>query len=336
MHALNNALGQRHFTVATMRAACDRYLAMFPSEVRADNEKPSGWYSMNVMVLAVEAISKPLAARHERYYDLRWEPLFRNPGVIHQCVGAVANLRQQHWVALRSVEGQIWRLDSLDPAPKSMTELDYSWFIRANRGTYPIFATDKDGERMALAETCSTTASMEDTLVESPAGTLQTEATAGSSCGNSLLTATQADSTTPPTTQPAASEELPQDCLDPSPEKRGRVDEGPPCLAIAERWQEQIYANYNERAAELAAGVERSQQVDEEQCGNGDDDAMMADFPMEVDTTPPSLAIAEQISPVDGQAAIYANYHERAMELEAEALEAKEEFMSMLAARGGN
>ena len=51
--------------------------------------------------------------------------------------------------------------------------------------------------------------------------------------------------------------------------------------------------------------------------GNGDDDAMMADFPVEVDTTPPSLAIAEQISPVDGQAAIYANYHERAMELEA-------------------
>ena len=55
---------------------------------------------------------------------------------------------------------------------------------------------------------------------------------------------------------------------------------------------------------------------------------------MVVDTTPPILAIAEQISPADGQDAIYANYHERALELEAEALEAKKEFMSMLAVRG--
>ena len=345
MHALNNALGQRHFTVPTMRAACDRYLAMFPSEVRADNEKPSGWYSMNVMVLAVEAISKPLAARHERYYDLRWEPLFRNPGVIHQCVGAVANLRQQHWVALRSVEGQIWRLDSLDPAPKSMTELDYSWFIRANRGTYPIFATDKDGERMALAETCSTTASMEDTLVESPAGTLQTEATAGSSCGNSLLTATQADSTTPPTTQPAASEELPQYCLDPSPEKRGRVDGGPPCLAIAEQIspvdaQQLIVDAFNRRAFEMSLGVDSRGDAREGRAppstACGEVDVEMVDDAMEVDEGPACLAVAEQISVEDARDMIMECFNQRASEMEREELEAKASFMAALATRGGN
>ena len=93
---------------------------------------------------------------------------------------------------------------------------------------------------------------------------------------------------------------------------------------------------YHERAAEIAAGAERAQQADAEQLGDGDGDAMVFDFPVDADTTPPSLAIAEQISPADGQDAIYANYHERAMELEEEAREAKEEFMSMLAARGGN
>ena len=61
----------------------------------------------------------------------------------------------------------------------------------------------------------------------------------------------------------------------------------------------------------------------------------MAVFPADVDTTPPALAIAERW-PDDAQQIIYANYYERAMELEEEALEAKEEFMSTLAARGGN
>ena len=337
MHALNNALGQRNFTVPTMRAACDRYLAMFPSEVRADNEKPSGWYSMNVMVLAVEMISKPLAARHERHYDLRWEPLFRNPGVIHQCVGAVANLRQQHWIALKSVDGQIWRLDSLDPAPKPMTELDYNWFIRANRGAYPIFAMDKD-EPMPLAETCSTTVGMEDTLVDSACNTLQTEATAGSS-SNSMETPVDE---TPPTTQLAASQQLPQDA-DFSPPKKSRVDEGPACLAIAEQispadGQQLIVEAFNQRAFELSLGVDiRGDETDEKapSDGCGVPDVNMGDA-MEVDQGPACLLVAEQISVEDARDMIMDAFNERASQLEREELEAKASFMAALASRGGN
>ena len=82
-----------------------------------------------------------------------------------------------------------------------------------------------------------------------------------------------------------------------------------------------------EIAAEIAAGLELP---------SSDGDAMMADFSEDVDTTPPALAIAEQISAADGQDAIYANYHERALQLEKEERDAKDEFMSMLAARGGN
>ena len=343
MHALNNALGQSLVTVAIMRAACDRYLALYPTEVRAENEKPSGWYSMNVMVLAMEVISKSLAARHERPYDLRWEPLFRNPGVIHQCVGAVANIRQQHWVALRSVDGQIWRLDSLYLAPKPMTELDYSWFIRANRGTYPIFAVDKDDEAMPHAETCSTTFGAEDTLVEPTADTLQTEATAGSIGSNSIAAASPAESATPPTTQPAASEQLPQDG-DLSPAKRSRVDKGPPCLAIAEQIcpadaQQLIVDAFNRRAFELSLGVDTRGDETEEGAppsnGCGELDVEMGDA-MVVDEGPACLAVAEQISVEDARDMIIECFNGRAAELEREELEAKASFMAALAARGGN
>ena len=103
---------------------------------------------------------------------------------------------------------------------------------------------------------------MEDTQVESSADTLQAEATAGSSCcSNCVLAATQADSTTPLTTLPVASEQLPQLFLDPRPEKRGSVDKGPSCLAIAEQIssaesQQLMVDAFNRRAFEPSLGVD--------------------------------------------------------------------------------
>jgi hypothetical protein len=258
---------------------------------------------MNVVVLAMEIISNSLAARLEKPYDLRLEPLFRNPGVIHQCVGAVANIRQQHWVALRSVDGQIWRLDSLDSAPKPMSELDYSWFIKANRGTYPIVAVDKDDEPAPHGETCSTTFGMEDTLMESAADTLQTEATAGSIGSNSILAATSGEPTTPPITQPAASEQLPQDG-DRSLTKRSRIDDGSPCLAIAEQIasadaQQLIVDAFDRRAFELSLGIDTRGDETEGRAspsnGCGELDVEMGDA-MVVDEGRACLAVAEQIS----------------------------------------
>ena len=110
------------------------------------------------------------------------------------------------------------------------------------------------------------------------------------------------------------------------------IDTTPAALAIAEQISADdaraiICEAYYGRAAEIAAGLELP---------SSDGDAMMADFSEGVDTTPPALAIAEQISAADGQDAIYANYHERALQLEKEERDAKDEFMSMLAARGGN
>ena len=72
MHALNNAIGQPTITTAMMRAACDEYLKRYPTEDRSENEKPSGWYSMNVMVLAIDLASELKAGM--RPYELRLRP----------------------------------------------------------------------------------------------------------------------------------------------------------------------------------------------------------------------------------------------------------------------
>ena len=291
LHALNNCIGRSLLNVALMRAACDQYLALYPSENRTENEKPSGWYSMNVMVLAVELISKSLQARGETSYELRWEPLFRHPDVIHRCVGAVANLRQRHWIAIKSVDDQIWRLDSLDPAPRRMTELDYNWFIRTNRGTYPVYAIDK-GEAVPPADTCETTLDVEDdTLVESAGDTLQTVATAGSS--SSSAGATQIDAT-PPTTQPAQLQ-LHEEADCSSPPKKPRVDEGPGVLAIAEQIsasdaQQMILDAFSARAFELSLGIDAP---GENEASQDTIDVAEGDV-IEIADCAPALAVAEQ------------------------------------------
>ena len=55
-----------------------------------------------------------------------------------------------------------------------------------------------------------------------------------------------------------------------------------------------------------------------------------------VEATAPALLVAEQISADDAQGMICASFHERALELEAEELAARANFMRVLAERGGN
>ena len=179
-----------------------------------------------------------------------------------------------------------------------MAELDYNWFIRANTGTYPIFAIDKDDEPMPPADTCDTTLGMEDdSLVESAAGdTLQTHATAGSSSGSAG--ATQAD-VTPPATQPATqpAQHLPQggEGEGATPSKKQRLDEGPACLAIAEQIspsdaRDMIVDAFNERAFELSLGIDA---LGENESSQDTIDVAEGDV-IEIADCAPALAVAEQ------------------------------------------
>ena len=67
------------------------------------------------------------------------EPLHVNPTVIRGCVGAVVNIRNRHWVALRCDAGHIWLLDSQEPEPQILSETEYKAIIRRHRNAFPLF-----------------------------------------------------------------------------------------------------------------------------------------------------------------------------------------------------
>ena len=133
-----------------MRFACDDYLRASHQEglleVRAAHELPSGWYSSEVMAHAVTTTSMRHSGRVE--YQLSLQPLHVNPSILHSSVGAVVNIHNTHWVALRSVEGKVWFLDGQELAPKLLTETEYKTFIREHKEAYPI----QLAEDMSLSE----------------------------------------------------------------------------------------------------------------------------------------------------------------------------------------
>ena len=142
MHALNNAVGRQWRAVEDMRFAVDDYLKMSRSEglpeVRAEHMKPSGWYSSEVMSHAVNTTSMHRSGAIE--YVLSLEPLHMNPGVLRTSVGAVVNIRNRHWCAIRQIGKQIWFLDSQEPQPLPMFYAEYKAFILRHRNAFPLRA----------------------------------------------------------------------------------------------------------------------------------------------------------------------------------------------------
>ena len=142
MHALNNAVGKQWQTIDEMRFAVDDYLETqrfegLP-EVRAEHVKPSGWYSSEVMSHAVNSTSMRRSGAIE--YALSLEPLHMNPGVLCGSVGAVVNISNRHWCAIRQIGNQIWFLDSQEPRPLPMTDAEYRAFIMRHRNAFPLRA----------------------------------------------------------------------------------------------------------------------------------------------------------------------------------------------------
>ena len=66
-------------------------------------------------------------------------PLYAAPLEIHACVGAVVNVENEHWVALKAVSGDVWFLDSQELRPSKMTKDEYVKFIDKRRAAYPIY-----------------------------------------------------------------------------------------------------------------------------------------------------------------------------------------------------
>ena len=140
MHALNNAIGQPLHRREDMQQACDEYILRAHQEglpeVRAMHERFSGWYSSEVMALAVT--QTPLVRLGRVQHIMQLEPLFVNPVAIQSSIGAVVNIGNIHWVALRWVHGSVWLLDSLEQRPVPKKWCEYLAFIDKHRDAYRV------------------------------------------------------------------------------------------------------------------------------------------------------------------------------------------------------
>ena len=140
MHALNNALGARVHTAADMHRACDVFLQESEREgnpqEREDHEAPNGWFSYHVMTKALTNTAMTHMSRV--MYVMDEQPLHAQPNRIHHSKGAIVNIDDSHWVALRAVAGQVWLLDSLKPAPTLLTQDQYVNFVRVHPYAFAI------------------------------------------------------------------------------------------------------------------------------------------------------------------------------------------------------
>jgi len=150
MHALNNAIGRDWQKAEDMVYACDHYLSEACREglpeKRCDHEAPGGWYSSEVLAYAVR--STPMRRSGRQEFEMRLEPLGRNPESIHRCKGAVVNKANRHWVALRSSLGRIWLYDSLESKPKELSLTTYLEFIAKFPEAFPIVSLTEEEARM--------------------------------------------------------------------------------------------------------------------------------------------------------------------------------------------
>jgi len=110
-------------------------------EIRADHARADGWYSSEAIAAALTTTSMKKRGRVE--YTMSLKPLYKHPEEIHRAVGAVVNVDDRHWVAIRSQGGEIWLLDSQERRPIRMTREAYHKFVAKRRAAYPIhWATD--------------------------------------------------------------------------------------------------------------------------------------------------------------------------------------------------
>ena len=140
MHSLNNAVGSPLHNAADMTRACDIYMQEAHQEglgeVRALHERAGGWYSSEVMA---KAITSTCMRKHGRVeHILCLEPLHVNPALLRASLGAVVNIENTHWVALRWLGGKVWLLDSQKPRPLPLSWNRYLDFVALHEGAFRI------------------------------------------------------------------------------------------------------------------------------------------------------------------------------------------------------
>ena len=142
MHALNNAIGKRAHEPADMERAVNGFLAEARAEgvpeARRNHAAAGGWYSSEVLAWALRGTAMRRQGREMYRMDIA--PLHTRPYAIHTCLGAVVNIRGEHWVALRGSGGEVWLLDSARPGPEILDAAAYDAFVSEHAAAFCIFA----------------------------------------------------------------------------------------------------------------------------------------------------------------------------------------------------
>ena len=98
-------------------------------------------YALASEVIA-HAINTAAMSRHGKIlYVMELKPLHVEPERIHAVIGALVS-QDDHFIALRSVAGQIWCLNSLQQHPSKMTFDQYKACINKYKEAYPIRHAD--------------------------------------------------------------------------------------------------------------------------------------------------------------------------------------------------
>ena len=142
LHALNNAIGRAWQTEEDMHFAVKEYLERAAQEgspeLRSLHVAPGGWYSSEILAQAITSTSMNRVGKVE--YCLSLASLREKPELLRTegTVGAIMNINNEHWVALRCISAQIWYLDSQLARPRKLSEKDYIKRVRKSKGAYCI------------------------------------------------------------------------------------------------------------------------------------------------------------------------------------------------------
>jgi hypothetical protein len=82
--------------------------------------------------------SVSMAKRGRIEYVLSLEPLCVHAAALRAAAGAIVNIENRHWVALRWEQGVVWLLDSMEERPRALTWTAYQHFVRLHRGAFRI------------------------------------------------------------------------------------------------------------------------------------------------------------------------------------------------------
>ena len=162
VHALNMAVGRPWQSAEDLEYALEDYLRtaafeQMTTENREQHTAPGGWYSSEILAHAVNTTSMNKTGRIE--YVLELEPLYMDPAKLHRAVGALVNVEQRHWVALRSLGGKIWLLDSEKGQAGVLSNDQYIAYVWKNRDAFPIhWATDMKSAKKVSDSQASTAA----------------------------------------------------------------------------------------------------------------------------------------------------------------------------------